>query len=247
MTHRLGALRKWAKPRDFDVALAHGSHELTLDRAPARHPELDDVRLRVRDAAAPARLPRGDEGRRARRDPPGATRAVRRAPAEARAVPRPQGGVLPLRLRARPLAARPLRRRSGARARRPAPAARRLALPPAVEPALPDDARPSRPARERARVRAAAHRGAAGVRARARAAVGDPPGDGRRRAEPHRARRPRRLRRRDDEPRGRGARRAGLHDVRRPARRRRRGADPRRPAEAAHRPARARPAQAGGR
>ena len=30
MTHRLGALRKWAKHRDFDVALAHGSHELTL-------------------------------------------------------------------------------------------------------------------------------------------------------------------------------------------------------------------------
>ena len=30
MTHRLGALRRWAKGRDFDVALAHGSHELTI-------------------------------------------------------------------------------------------------------------------------------------------------------------------------------------------------------------------------
>jgi predicted glycosyltransferase len=30
MTHRLGALRTWAKARDFDVALAHGSHELTI-------------------------------------------------------------------------------------------------------------------------------------------------------------------------------------------------------------------------
>jgi uncharacterized protein len=30
MTHRLGVLKKWAKGRDFDVALAHGSHELTL-------------------------------------------------------------------------------------------------------------------------------------------------------------------------------------------------------------------------
>ncbi len=30
MTHRLSALKKWAKPRDFDIALAHGSHELTL-------------------------------------------------------------------------------------------------------------------------------------------------------------------------------------------------------------------------
>jgi uncharacterized protein len=30
MTHRLGALKKWAKGREFDVALAHGSHELTM-------------------------------------------------------------------------------------------------------------------------------------------------------------------------------------------------------------------------
>jgi hypothetical protein len=30
MTHRLGALRRWAHERDFDIALAHGSHELTI-------------------------------------------------------------------------------------------------------------------------------------------------------------------------------------------------------------------------
>jgi predicted glycosyltransferase len=30
MTHRLGELRKWARGRDFDIALAHGSHELTI-------------------------------------------------------------------------------------------------------------------------------------------------------------------------------------------------------------------------
>jgi predicted glycosyltransferase len=30
MTHRLGALRTWARGRGFDVALAHGSHELTI-------------------------------------------------------------------------------------------------------------------------------------------------------------------------------------------------------------------------
>jgi predicted glycosyltransferase len=30
MTSRLRALRKWAKGRDFDLALAHGSHELTM-------------------------------------------------------------------------------------------------------------------------------------------------------------------------------------------------------------------------
>ena len=30
LTSRLRALRRWACPRDFDVAFAHGSHELTL-------------------------------------------------------------------------------------------------------------------------------------------------------------------------------------------------------------------------
>src|SRR5215210_3094840 len=30
MTSRLGALRRWARGRDFDLALAHGSHELTM-------------------------------------------------------------------------------------------------------------------------------------------------------------------------------------------------------------------------
>jgi predicted glycosyltransferase len=30
MTHRLGTLRRWARPHNFDVALAHGSHELTI-------------------------------------------------------------------------------------------------------------------------------------------------------------------------------------------------------------------------
>ncbi|MGZ4354684.1 MAG: DUF354 domain-containing protein, partial [Gaiellaceae bacterium] len=30
MTHRLGALRRFAKGRGFDIALAHGSHELTI-------------------------------------------------------------------------------------------------------------------------------------------------------------------------------------------------------------------------
>jgi uncharacterized protein len=30
MTHRLSSLRKWARGRDFDVALAHGSYDLTI-------------------------------------------------------------------------------------------------------------------------------------------------------------------------------------------------------------------------
>ena len=69
-------------------------------RAPARCSELDDVRLRVRAASAPARLPRRDARRRARGDP-----AERLAPygvraAEAGSLPGPEGGVLPRRLRA---------------------------------------------------------------------------------------------------------------------------------------------------
>src|SRR5256714_3557599 len=38
MTHRLGALRRWAKGRGIDIALAHGSHELTLTARPLRIP-----------------------------------------------------------------------------------------------------------------------------------------------------------------------------------------------------------------
>src|SRR5689334_3827543 len=30
MAHRLSSLQRWAKGRDFDLALAHGSHELTV-------------------------------------------------------------------------------------------------------------------------------------------------------------------------------------------------------------------------
>jgi predicted glycosyltransferase len=56
---------------------------------------------------------------------------------------------------------------------------------------------------------------------------------------PDRAGRSRRLGRRDDAPRSRRARRTRLHDVRRQARRRRRGADSRRAARAAQRSARA--------
>ena len=61
------------------------------------------------------------------------------------------------------------------------------------------------------------------------------PGARDRRSEPCRSRRPRRLGRGDDEPRGSRARHARLHDVRGPARRRRRDLDPRGAAAAADR------------
>ena len=163
--------------RDFDVALAHGSHELTITARRLGIPSSTTFDYEFATAAAPARLPRGDEGRRPRRDP---ARAARAATARGRrsslAVPGPEGGVLPRGLRARPgrcssaFGVDPARMLVVA-----APAAGRLALPPALEPALPADARAPRPARGRARVRAAAHRGAARLRARARAAVGDRP------------------------------------------------------------------------
>src|SRR2546423_315000 len=75
------------------------------------------------------------------RDPARPTRPLRRRAPEASPVPGAQGGVLPLRLRARPGGARALADRAGARARRAAPAAGRLALPPALQPALPADGR----------------------------------------------------------------------------------------------------------
>ena len=114
------------------------------------------------------------------------------------------------------------------RARGRAPAARRLALPPQVEPAVPagaDAPRHATRACRRSCCRAPTQQREY-VRALELPSV-IVPGARRRRPEPGRARRPRRLGRRDDEPRGRGARHAGLHDLRRSAWRRRRGADPR--------------------
>ena len=86
--------------------------------------------------------------------------------------------------------------------------------------------------------------GAAGLRAEPRTTLGDRSRQGGRRAEPDRARRPRRVGGRDDEPRGCGPRRAGLHDVRGPDRRSRRDADPGRAIAAAHRSACARAGEA---
>ena len=110
------------------------------DRAPAADSERDDLRLRVRMAPAPARLPRGHARRRAGRNPARPAGPLRRAAAEASSVRRPEGGVLPRRLRAGPRRARSTRARRQPDARRPAPAARRLALPPTLESALPRDA-----------------------------------------------------------------------------------------------------------
>ena len=96
----LPALRRWAKPRALRPRARARLARPDADRALARHPERDHVRLRVRLAPAPARLPRGDARRRPRGDPARAARPLRRAAAEAAPLPRPEGGVLPRRLRA---------------------------------------------------------------------------------------------------------------------------------------------------
>ena len=124
LTSRLGALRKLGEgPRLRRRARARVARA-DDHGAPARHPELDDLRLRVGLAAAPARLPRRDEGRRPGLDPGRAARPLRRRAAEAAAVPGAEGGVLPLGLRARPAALAPgwgstRRGRSSCSARRP--------------------------------------------------------------------------------------------------------------------------------
>ena len=200
------------------------------DRPLARDPERDDVRLRVRLAPAPARLPRGDAGRRPRGDPARAARPLRRAAAEAAPLPGPEGGVLPRRLRAR--------RRSTSRR---ASALVVVRTPPEVSlyhrhgnPLFRRRARAARPGR-RASTPSSCRARTSSARRSARSAS-------RRCVVPDRAVDAQSLiaaaavvvsAGRDDEPRGGRARNARLHDVRRPARRRRRGADPRRPARSA--------------
>src|SRR6476646_6250799 len=154
------------------------------DRAPARDPELDHLRLRMGVAAASTRLPRGNAGRRSGLDPARAAQELRRGAAEAAAVPGPEGGVLPLGFRARRRRPRRLVDRSREGACRAAAPTRRFALPPTFEPALSDDARASRTTRGRARLRDPTHGRAARLREVARAAFGDRSRTFRRRAEP---------------------------------------------------------------
>ena len=58
MAHRLGALHRWAKSRDFDVALAHGSHELTLTARRLRIPSTSAGWATTRSSTGSRRLER---------------------------------------------------------------------------------------------------------------------------------------------------------------------------------------------
>ena len=213
----LAALARWARGRRFDLALGHGSNDVT--------------RRRRGCCGSPARRRSTTSGRRVQHTvncrlaqavvvpeaiPPERLAPLRRHAAKLRALPGPQGGVLPRRLRARPGRARRARARPGRADRRRAHAARRLALPPLREPAV--RACSSACAGEQAVVlprtpeqRAELRAGGfivpdAAIDAQSLIAYADLVD----------------LRRRHDEPRGGRARHAGVDDVRGPPRRGRR-------------------------
>ena len=80
---RSAALARWARGRRFDLALGHGSNDVTRRRQAAADPGRDDVRLRVGDGPAHGELPARAGGRRPRRDPARAPDALRRDAAQA--------------------------------------------------------------------------------------------------------------------------------------------------------------------
>ena len=244
LTSRLHELRSWARGREFDVALAHGSHELTMTARRLGIPSATTfdyefawlqhqlgcraaTRVVVPEAIPPERLERYGARPPKLVQYPGLKEEYYLADFE------PDPAAL------EPFELDPARTLVVVR------------TPPDVSlyhrrsnPLFPQVLEHLGPERGGERDRDPAHRGAARVRPRARAPVGAGAGASGGRAEPDRVRRPRRLGGRHDEPRGGRARHARLHDVRRPARRRGRVADPRGPADPALRPARPRPAQA---
>ena len=147
MVTRLSKLRRWARGRNFDAALAHGSHHLTLTARALGIPssttfdyEFATVQHQlgcraatfvvVPDAIPPERLERY---------------GVR--PPKLRQYPGLKEEYYLSDFEPRPSVARRARRRSRPHPRRRADTARRLALPPQVEPALPAGARPFSDAR----------------------------------------------------------------------------------------------------
>ena len=214
----------------FDLALGHGSNDVTVAAKLLRHPVRDDVRLRVGDGPAHDQLPARPARRRARRDPARAPRPLRRRRAASCAATRGSR-----RSTTSPTSS-PTRRCSTSSGSTPRAPLAVVRTPPAVSLyhrfEHPLFAQLLERLREQAQVvvlprtpeqraELAARRRLRRARARDRRAVAD------------RLRRPRRLRRRDDEPRGGRARHAGVDDVRGPPRRRRRAADRRGPAAAA--------------
>ncbi len=161
LASRLGALRRFARGRDFDLALAHGSHELTLTARRLGIPSATTFdyewawlqhQLGCRAATkvvVPDSIPVERLARYGARPP----KLLRYAGLkEEYYLSDFEPG---------PVRRRVARCRPAAHARRAATTARRVALPPPLEPALPADAAAPRAARARARRRHAPNRGAA--------------------------------------------------------------------------------------
>ena len=231
--------RAGRKGRRFDVALGHGSNDVTVAAKLLGIPSATTFDYEWATVQHTRQLPARPARRRARRDPARAARALRRDRAQAAPLPGAQGGVLPRGLRARPGRAR--RARARRRRRRSPSSARR----PPSRSTTASSTRCSRQLLERLREQAqvVVLPRTPEQRAELAAAGGF--------VVPERAvdaqslvalRRRRRVGGRDDEPRGGRARHAGVDDVRGPARRGRRAADRRGPAA----PARARGGRRGG-
>ena len=208
LASRTWKMRRFARGR-FDLAVAHGSNDLALAAASLRIPAVNTFdyefaiqqhnigcrlarRVMTPDAIPPERLERFGVGA-------GQARPVRRGSRRSttcRTSSPTRGALEELGVDREKIA------------RDRPPAARRVALSPQVQPAVPARARAPRAARGRHGGRDPAHRGPARARVGARAAVGDRARARGRRPEPDRARRPRGVGRRDDEPRGGRARHA---------------------------------------
>ena len=143
------ALTRWAKGRGFDMALGHGSNDITRRGPAPRHPERDDLRLRVRARPAQRQLPAGAGGRRARRDPARAPRALRGTREDPRATRDSRRSTTWRTSSPTTRVLRELGLEPRATALHRAHAARRVALSPLREPAVRPGARA--PARREAR------------------------------------------------------------------------------------------------
>ena len=135
LASRSAALVRWARGRRFDVAMGHGSNDVSVAAALLRIPSSTafDYEWAKVQHNVNCRLVRAGGG--ARRDPAGAPGPLRRTRQGAR-LPGPEGGVLPRRLRARPRRAVRAVAGSGAADRGGAHAAGGVAVPPLREPAV---------------------------------------------------------------------------------------------------------------